>query len=437
MTNTPPLSLQSYADPRGRLFLQGGTLRRLIYKDAKDFYKGFIASDLYRDLTRDGVLIEAEMMGEDQQTGTMILEHPLIDRVSFAHEWSFEGLKTCALMMLDLQARLLEHGMSLHDGHSFNVLFSGCKPTFVDFTSIVEARPRGWSAYREFRHYVLNPLRLMAAGNEDVPRSMLSRGKGISDDDTELLVGRGSGLIGTPRRFLKRSFYKIKRDPKDIVAGLKASVEKLNFPVKKTKWGNYSEDSPAVDLPQYDSMKRESARKALDRLRPKTVLDVACNQGWYARLAEHHGARVVGFDFDEVAINKAFIDCRDTQTDVLPLVMDFTNPSPARGLLNAADPNAIERFKAEMVLAIAIVHHLVFTANVHLEHIVATLDALTEKTLLVEFIPKEDAYVSAWKKPIPEWYTLDNFKSILGRNFDKIEEIPSDPSPRVFLLCSR
>ena len=83
------------------------------------------------------------------------------------------------------------------------------------------------------------------------------------------------------------------------------------------------------------------------------------------------------------------------KVDVLPLVMDFTNPSPARGLLNAGDPNAIERFKAEMVLAVAIVHKLVFTANVHLKHLIATLDALTEKTLLIEFFPSDDAYVSA------------------------------------------
>ena len=435
--NTPPLSLASYADPRGRLFHEDGKLRRLIYKDSRTFYQDFIASDLYRDLTRDGVLVEANVVDQEGDDGALVVEHPRVPYVSFPQEWSFEGLKTCALMMLSLQERLLKNGLSLHDGHAYNVLFDGCRPVFVDFTSITQAAPRGWPAYREFRQYVLNPLRLMAAGQENIPRSMLARGIGITDDETELLVGRGSGLIGTPRRFVKKKLYKAKKDPQAIVESLRSTVERLEFPKKKTKWGDYYEEIPPVDLPHYDSMKRDSVRKVLDELRPKTVLDAACNQGWFARLANHFGARVVGFDIDELAINKAFEECRAAKVDVLPLVMDFTNPSPARGLMNAGCPNAIDRFKSEMVLAIALVHHLVFTAGVHLEHIVRTLHAMTEKTLLIEFIPSDDFHVNAWQKPIPEWYNLERFKEILGRFFGTVEELPSDPSPRVMLLCHR
>lgn len=428
--------LQSYADSRGRLFLRDGKVMRHIDRGSSNFYSNFITSPLYRTLLSDGLLIESSAR-ETNHDGSIIIEHQTIEHVSYPFEWSFNGLKASALMFLELQERLLREGLSIHDGHPFNVLFDGCRPVFVDLSSINAAQPRRWGASRQFRRNFLNPLRLMAAGHTKVPRAVMARGQGISDEETDLLTGRGGRLTRTLKQSFRNTRQKWQKNPASIVQRLRRSVEDLSYPKSATKWGNYYKEPEPVDLKNYSNLKQENVRKTIDKLKPRTILDAACNQGWFARLGSIHGARVIGFDLDEVAVNKAFDVCHDTGANVQPLVMDFANPSPALGILNQGFPNAIQRFRSEMVLALAIVHHLVFSANLRFEQIVFTLEAMTEKWLLIEFIPGEDIHVSKWKKPIPEWYNLENFKKVLGSSFESIEILESEPSPRVFLLCAK
>jgi hypothetical protein len=83
------------------------------------------------------------------------------------------------------------------------------------------------------------------------------------------------------------------------------------------------------------------------------------------------------------------------------------------------------------------VHHLVFKGNLRFEHIAAGLASFTTRWLLVEFIPKEDQYVSKWDHASRPWYNVDQFKSALSRHFQRIEVLPSDPHPRLMLLCEK
>lgn len=429
--------LQSYADSRGRLFLRDGKVMRHIDSGSSKFYSDFIASHLYRSLLSDGLLIDSSVAGKSDRDGSIIIEHQTIEHVSYPFEWSFNGLKTSALMFLELQERLLREGLSIHDGHPFNILFDGCRPVFVDLSSINAAEPRRWGAAQQFRRNILNPLRLMAAGHTKVPRAVMARGHGVSDEETDLLLGYNGRFTRTLRRSFRRNRQKWQRNPVSIVHSLRRSIEELSYPTASTEWGDYYKEPESVDLKEYSNLKQENVRKTIDKLKPRTILDAACNQGWFARLGSNHGARVIGFDLDEVAVNKAFDICRDTRANVQPLVMDFANPSPALGILNQGFPNAIQRFRSEMVIALAIVHHLVFSANLRFEQIVHTLEAMSEKWLLIEFIPGEDIHVSKWKKPVPEWYSLENFKKILANSFESIEILESEPSPRVFLLCTK
>jgi hypothetical protein len=126
-----------------------------------------------------------------------------------------------------------------------------------------------------------------------------------------------------------------------------------------------------------------------------------------------------------------------TGANVQPLVMNMTNPSPGIGIMNKGFPRAFDRFRSDIVLALAIVHHLVFTSQLRFEQIVGTLSELTKSVLLVEFIPKEDIHISPRWTSEREWYSLENFKSELKKYFRSILEMQSDPSPRVLLLCER
>ena len=71
------------------------------------------------------------------------------------------------------------------------------------------------------------------------------------------------------------------------------------------------------------------------------------------------------------------------------------------------------------------------------DKIASSLAGFTKRTLVVEFIPKEDQFVSKWWSPQYDWYTLDNFIAKLQPYFRDITTHPSYPEPRVILVCQK
>ena len=440
---------QSYADPRGRVFYKMNKIYREIRPDWEIFYREFISSSCFKSLIEDGLLIDTSIFSDNENNGILILEHKKIPVVSFPGEWSFEALKDCALLILELQQRLMVSGYGLHDGHPFNVLFDGCKPVFIDFTSITrrETNNSEWSALTEFKETILNPLRIMSRGHSKIARAILCSDKFLTDDEVSGLLGNSNSLVKIDAQKKSWSnFYKRKSEKRPLptnhtastIEELKSIIDELEYPNKFTDWtGYYDDEFLPIDLPVYERAKMQSVRDVLVEYAPKNVLDVASNRGWFAQLAAYHGARVVAFDIDEISINQCYEDCRRSNLDIQPLVMNLINPTPGIGIMNMGFPSALSRFRTEMVLALAIVHHLVFTSHLRFSQIVETFDKLTEKYLLIEFIPKEDTHISGWYSPDKDWYTLDNFKTELAKFFGDIVVLPSDPDPRVILFCKR
>jgi hypothetical protein len=175
----------------------------------------------------------------------------------------------------------------------------------------------------------------------------------------------------------------------------------------------------------------------LSDIRPKTVLDVASNRGWYAQLAASLGAVVVAYDIDEGCVAQLYQDALSAGQPVLPLVMDFLNPSPARGICFGTLASAPQRLHCQFVLALGIVHHLVFKKKLSFAQIVDQLSTFVSEWLLIEFIPHEDRYVREWWTEEYSWYTIENFEQSLLRQFRSITRVPSFPEPRVLVLCQR
>ena len=57
------------------------------------------------------------------------------------------------------------------------------------------------------------------------------------------------------------------------------------------------------------------------------------------------------------------------ESNLLPLVIDLTNPSPAIGWDNAERASLAQRGPADLVLALALIHHLAISNNVPLEDV--------------------------------------------------------------------
>ena len=83
---------------------------------------------------------------------------------------------------------------------------------------------------------------------------------------------------------------------------------------------------------------------------------------------------------------------RDNEPGILPLLLDLTNPSPALGWAHRERLSLAERGPADVLLALAVVHHLAIGHNLPLERIAGFL-ARAGRNLVIEFVPKSDSQV--------------------------------------------
>ena len=120
---------------------------------------------------------------------------------------------------------------------------------------------------------------------------------------------------------------------------------------------------------------------------------MGANTGRYSRIAADAGYRVVALDIDPAAVERGYRAIRaDGRTDIMPMLGDVTDPSPGLGWDNTERSRLLDRVDADVVLALALVHHLAIGANVPLP-MIASLFAQLAPHAIVEFVPKEDAMV--------------------------------------------
>jgi SAM-dependent methyltransferase len=467
--NVIPVSAVSFhpqsfgLDPNGRLFEFEGDLFRAINSQSAPLYRNLFEKGVIQKLVASGLLIDSEIAPFNLEGYEMVIGHKRVPFVSYPFEWSARMLQDAALSFLELSLELAKDGLTTQDANPWNILFAGYKPIYVDFCSIVPTDASGkQDPCRQFHPFFLYPLRLMSLGYSKMARwSLHDFFEGIPQEEFAAITR--PNLIFAKiqvKRLLKKIGHvlpiplrgKIKRQSQvlrerirlypssqtDMLQRLKQQVKSMQFPTKHTDWLGYYDGCFPSFSPSCDwKAKRTGVFNVLNGLRPSSVLDIGSNIGWYSRLAASSGAQVVSLDRDESCIAQLYSEAKKNNLPILPLVMDFRNPSPGYGLCNKWFAPAAQRLKCDLVLALALVHHLVFKEGLNFDQISDALNIFSKKWLLVEFIPQDDQCVKEWQPREYTWYDLDNFCLALRKYFGRIEVMPSDPSPRKLLLCEK
>lgn len=493
-----PLSKLLGFDSAGEVFTDGRRILRGIFPGkAPEVQK---ALSLYQrcGLSSRGLVKTTEVSENWSQLGyDMVLEHERVPFITYAHEWPAEMLKESALLQIDLAQELDRSGFVLKDsGASGNVLFHGPRPVFVDFLSILPKedlerqewlKPRGtasvfqplWSSrssafheiYRRmFFPYVLYPLHMQHQKRHEETRQRLLAT--TLNTCFEVISHAEAFAQATPEQerlhtvaSASRELALVRDDCQGFLRALRCEVERLKSGVESSSYSNYYElkreafgfEPCAEWLP-----KQRGVYEVLKRLKPATVLDIGANTGWFSILAARQNCQVVAMDNDEASMNLLFHRAKQEDLSILPLVMDFCKPSvdvdPFPGYekdehsRNSRIPGEVplllsmeKRLKCDLVLALAIVHHLTLGKGLSLEAVVAQLAGLAEKHLVMEFVPKEDPLIvrepeffQAYRADPNgfSWYTQENWLKALGRCFSRIEQRDSAPG-RTLLICSR
>ena len=124
---------------------------------------------------------------------------------------------------------------------------------------------------------------------------------------------------------------------------------------------------------------------------------------------------------------------------MLPLIMDLTNPSPSIGWHNQERDSLKDRGPVDLVMALALIHHMAIANNVPLKEVARSFADLGEY-LIIEFVPKQDSQVirllSSRLDIFPD-YTLEGFKNAFSEYYTIVNEKPVQGSERTMFLMKR
>jgi len=223
-----------------------------------------------------------------------------------------------------------------------------------------------------------------------------------------------------------------------LIDSLKSAVKRLNWSPRATEWADYYEDT------NYSQgsleHKKHLVAEFLDQISPKTVWDMGANIGLFSRIAADKGIPTISFDIDPAAVERNYRECvAKGDANILPLLLDLTNPSPAIGWENSERMSILERGPADLVLALALVHHLAISNNVPLARI-AEFFAKICKSLVVEFVPKNDSQVQrllTTRQDIFIDYTQQAFEKEFGGYFKTRSSERIRESERTLYLMQR
>jgi hypothetical protein len=223
----------------------------------------------------------------------------------------------------------------------------------------------------------------------------------------------------------------------ELVRGLRRAIEGMRWNPAGTEWAEYTCDNNYT--PEAAAAKRERVIEMLRGTGAATAWDLGANTGEYSRAARTVVPRVISFDFDPAAVERNYRRVRaEDEGGILPLLMDLTNPSPAQGWAHRERLSLEQRGPADVVLALALVHHLAIGHNLPLDRVAAFLARLGRR-LVIEFVAKSDSQVGRLLRNRPDIfpdYTREGFEAAFARGFTIDEVYPIPGSERTLYLMT-
>lgn len=444
------LEAGSFRDRTGRIFYSGKDVFRGLTDKALPEWQALQGTRFFPRLVREGKIVateQVEMPGE----WAAVLRHERIPFVSYPYEWCFGMLRQAALLQLELIEAALAEDLSLKDATPYNVQWQGCRPVFIDVLSFYRLKPgEPWVGYRQFCELFLNPLLLEAY--KGVPFQPWLRGslEGIPPQDLLALLGardflRKGVLTHVWLHARSQTRYDEAAQSRNVkselasagfrkelilanVRGLARLVQGLSLPERRSAWAGYGED------PGYAGADREEkerfVREAVAHQRWNLTWDLGANTGVYSRIAAEGSDYVIALEADPRAVERLFAEApKAGDSKVLPLVCNLADPSPARGWRGRERKDLAERGQPDLVLCLALIHHLVIGANLRLSEVLDWLAGLG-RFLVIELVTREDARVQGLlrhRDDLYEDYDLPVFEKELAASFEVLrrQELPS------------
>lgn len=461
MVAIPPEEIQysnlSCVDDVGRVFHWREGIYRGINAGAAEHVWALFASGFLDELAERGLFPHSRITEHTLNGFALVVQHELVPCITYPHEWSFNMFRDAALTVLEISRTGARFGWTLKDCHPYNLLFNGARPMYVDLGSFMPITPGnglvkcpGFLASYWYPLYIwaagdsFLAQRIVSSGHEEMPalswqlyrnpiRRWLSPQLGARiTRRRERVLKRGAQLLGDGHKLERAVASLVSYLPAELFVGdadmLQRKIEDLAPPPPTSTWhdyqGEYFQTGVLASTPRFDRI-----LEIVQSLNCESVVELAGNQGLLSLLLLRHTSvtRVICTDYDSHAINRLHGYCSNLA--VVPAgkmlqsaVINFMIPE-----LNFYTLPPAERFRGDLVTALAITHHLTLSQNFQLRQVIQTIADYTRRFALVEFMP-----LGLWNgheaPRVPEWYTLEWFQHVFAEFFDllQVEEVETN-----------
>ncbi|MBI2816013.1 MAG: class I SAM-dependent methyltransferase [Acidobacteria bacterium] len=457
--NILPTSLPSLPDLDARLFVFDGRLIRLIHNSYMPKVQAFLNSRTVREFTESSRFVPTRFLDQasreeflshnsfpnrlGNKDAWIALEHGSVPFPASAHEWPPEMLHAAGKLTLELANALLSEGRGIKDAIPYNILFRGSEAVFVDLLSLEEREPRdpAWLAYAQFVRAFLLPLMAYEKFGLPTHQVFLTRPGGLEPSEFYHLCNQPQerrapavtpDSLPTRFRFAVRESGALlhhcrpKKEPADSRTSLKLLLKHLSGMLvtltppsrRSPRWSDYMILQRSY-TPENLSDKEAFVQNAIAHFRPKRVLDVGCNTGHFSTLATRYGASVVAIDSDSLVVGELWLRTYAEKLDILPLVVNFSSPTPAVD----GYPSFLDRARGafDAVLMLAVIHHMQVIGGIPLSEILARAAELTKGICVAEFVGPSDPFFQSLLNDRNdrsyEWLNTQTFEAACRRQF--------------------
>jgi len=429
--------LATFRDPSGQLRLTATSARREVRPAAAEKTLAFLASPLCATLEGRGDLIRTEILARgaspETEGGSLWLEHPRIDPITYPWEWTPAQWVAAAELTLSIARRAIDAGYELKDATPLNILFVGPRPILVDVLSFEERDPRSsvWLAYGQFVRTFLLPLLALKFLHWPLHESFFAR-DGIEPGviyralrPWQRLYPDLLDVVTLATIFEKPGFKKTGsgeataragavlanvqgnvqgKDPELGARILHTRIARLGKQIRRagsseghSQWSEYGQTASHYSSGDIEA-KQGFVGRVLERLKPERVLDIGANTGTYSLMAAERGAVVTALDSDVPAMEALWRLASERRLAITALVANIARPTPAAGWRNGEQLSLLERLggKFDLVLMLAVIHHLILREQVPLGHIAELCAELTRGWLVLEWVPPSDPMFQEW-----------------------------------------
>lgn len=456
----------TFRDPAGSLRLVAGCALRQIRPDALEETQAFLASPLRAALERSGDLIATGFANPGThpfiRPGELWLEHPRIDPITYPWEWTPAQWRAAADLTLSVAEKAIDAGWTLKDATPLNILFQGARPVLVDVLSFERRDPRSsvWLAYGQFVRTFLLPLIAAQYLSWPLNATLFARDGYEPAQIYDALppwqrLNPGLLDVVTLATLLERPGTRRQKprkpapvdDPALATHILHKRIARLGRQIRRTgrvrnrsRWSDYPQ-SAAHYQPADHADKQEFVRNALQRCGPLRVLDIGANTGAFSLMAADSGAEVVAIDADAAALETLWRAAAQQRKPITTLVANIARPTPPAGWRNREHLSLLDRLtgKFDLVLMLAVIHHLILREQLPLAHIGELCGLLTERWLVLEWVPPSDPMYQEWLRGRDDLYgnfTESDLRQAFAPGFSVADRTELS-NGRVLLLLER